>query len=253
MRSRARAPMSRAVSGVRMWVVLVAAASSATGPSAASRPRLMTTTSWTVWAASASRWLDTSTVRPSPARWPSRSRIQRIPSGSRPLSGSSMISTPGSPSRAAARVSRWRMPREKPPTRRRAASARPTRSSTWASRRRLIPAAVAMIASARWRCGRGGSSRCPAPPRRCGRVRQVAVADAVDGRGPAVRGGQAQQYPQGGGLAGAVGPEEAGDPARPDLEAEVADGGDGTVPLGEVVDVIMGCPFRWEPARPFRR
>ena len=87
-------------------LVLVAAVSSATGPSAASRPRLMTTTSSTVCAASASRWLDTSTVRPSPASWRSRSRIQRIPSGSRPLSGSSRISTPGSPSKVVASVSR---------------------------------------------------------------------------------------------------------------------------------------------------
>ena len=144
MPSRSRADMSRAVSGVRMRVVLVAAARSATGPWAASRPRVMTTTSSTVWAASASRWLETSTVRPSPASCRSRSRIHRMPSGSRPLSGSSMISTPGSPSSAAARVSRWRMPREKPPTRRCPASARPTMARTCATRDRGIPAAVAM-------------------------------------------------------------------------------------------------------------
>src|SRR5215472_9202719 len=142
---RASTAMSSSVSGVRILVVLVAAASSATGPWAASRPRAITTTSSTVWAASASRWLETSTVRPWPASWRSRSRIQRIPSGSRPLSGSSRMSTPGSPSRVVARVSRWRMPREKVPTRRRAAPARPTRSKTSAARWRGIPAAVAMI------------------------------------------------------------------------------------------------------------
>ena len=39
-------------------------------------------------------------------------RIQRIPGGSRPLTGSSRISTSGSPSSAAAIARRWRMPIE---------------------------------------------------------------------------------------------------------------------------------------------
>ena len=42
-------------------------------------------------------------------------RIQTMPSGSRPLTGSSNISTGGSPSSAAAMPSRCRMPSEKPP------------------------------------------------------------------------------------------------------------------------------------------
>ena len=46
-----------------------------------------------------------------------RSRIQRTPSGSRPLTGSSNISTRGSPSSAAAMPSRCLMPSENPPTR----------------------------------------------------------------------------------------------------------------------------------------
>jgi hypothetical protein len=74
-------------------------------------------------------------------------------------------------------------------------------------------------------------------PDGAGRVRQVAVADAADGRGAAVRRRQAEQHPQRGGLAGAVGPEEAGDPAGPDLEGQVVNGGDSTVPLGEVINV----------------
>ena len=41
-------------------------------------------------------------------------RIQRMPSGSSPLTGSSNISTCGSPSNAAAIPSRWDMPSEKP-------------------------------------------------------------------------------------------------------------------------------------------
>src|SRR5262249_19119302 len=73
---------------------------------------------------------------------------------------------------------------------------------------------------------------------------QVAVAGAVDGRGSAGGGGQAEQHPQRGGFAGAVGPEEAGDPAGPDFEAQSVDGGDEAVPLGEVVNVNhVGCPF----------
>ena len=46
-----------------------------------------------------------------------RPRIHTMPSGSSPLTGSSSISTGGSPSSAAAMPSRWRMPRENPPTR----------------------------------------------------------------------------------------------------------------------------------------
>jgi hypothetical protein len=46
------------------------------------------------------------------------------------------------------------------------------------------------------------------------------------------------------GLAGAVRPEEAGDPAGPDFETQAVNGGDSAVPLGEVVNVEhVGCPF----------
>ena len=44
------------------------------------------------------RWLDTNTVRPSSASSRRKPRIQRIPSGSSPLTGSSNTSTGGSPS-----------------------------------------------------------------------------------------------------------------------------------------------------------
>jgi hypothetical protein len=68
-----------------------------------------------------------------------------------------------------------------------------------------------------------------------GRVGQAAVAEPVDGRGAVVRSGQAQQHPQRGGLARAVGSQEAGDPARPDLEAQPVDRDDIPIPLGEMV------------------
>ena len=53
-------------------------------------------------------------------------RNQRMPSGSRPLDGSSSNSTLGSPSRAPARARRWRMPSEKLPARWSAALSSPT-------------------------------------------------------------------------------------------------------------------------------
>ena len=49
---------------------------------------------------------------PEGIRWRSSILSHRMPSGSRPLAGSSSRSTWGSPSRAPARASRWRMPME---------------------------------------------------------------------------------------------------------------------------------------------
>ena len=103
---------SLVASVVRARVTELRPVSSASVVSAISRPLARTTTSSTVWATSVSRWLETSTVLPSAASDRSRPRIQRIPSGSSPFSGSSRMSTPGSPSRAPARLSRWRMPSE---------------------------------------------------------------------------------------------------------------------------------------------
>ena len=73
----------------------------------------------------------------------------------------------------------------------------------------------------------------------------MAGCGPVDGGGPAVGPGQAEQHPQGGGLACGVGTEEAGDPAGPDFEAQAVNGGDVPVPPGEVADGDhRGCPFR---------
>src|SRR5215208_7010321 len=60
---------------------------------------------------SASRCEESSTVPPRSAKLRSRPRIQRMPSGSRPLAGSSRIRTSGSPSSAWAKPRRWRPPR----------------------------------------------------------------------------------------------------------------------------------------------
>ena len=104
--------------------------------SAISLPRPITIRWSAVYSISDIRWLETKTVRPSAARAFIRFLIQRMPSGSRPLTGSSNISTFGSPSIVAAMPRRWLMPRENPLDRLRATSVRPTSSSTSLTRRR---------------------------------------------------------------------------------------------------------------------
>ena len=90
----------------------------------------MTISSSAVSAISDSRWLDTSTVRPSSASRCMKVRIQTMPSGSRPLTGSSNSSISGSPSRAPAMPSRCDIPSEKAPARLPATAVRPTISRT---------------------------------------------------------------------------------------------------------------------------
>ena len=72
-----------------------------------------------------------------------RRAASAMPSGSRPLAGSSSSRTPGSPSRVVARARRWRMPSEKPPTRRfaRAGQADELEHLAGSARRRRRPAA----------------------------------------------------------------------------------------------------------------
>ncbi|KRC95336.1 hypothetical protein ASE41_05980 [Streptomyces sp. Root264] len=133
--------------------------------SASSWPRPMTIRWSAVSAISLIRWDETNTVRPSAARAFIRLRTQRMPSGSRPLTGSSKSSTWGSPSRAAAMPSRWPMPREKPLERLRATSWRPTTPSTSSTRRAGMPDSWARLS--RWLracrppCTALASSRAP--------------------------------------------------------------------------------------------
>src|SRR5215210_6330150 len=89
-----------------------------------------------------------------------------MPSGSRPLAGSSRIRTSGSPSSAWAKPRRWRMPSEYWPTRWRAAvSSRPTSSSSASTRCAGTPMVWAETASAsrprRPACWADASSRVP--------------------------------------------------------------------------------------------
>src|SRR5690606_19669206 len=125
-----------------------ASISSATPRSARTRPLPTTTSCPAVSSSSLIRWLDTSTARPSAASDRSRPRIHRIPSGSRPLNGSSSMSTGGSPSSAAAIPSRWRMPSEYPPARRRATASSPTWPIT--SSTRLLPNPCEWASHSRW-------------------------------------------------------------------------------------------------------
>ena len=74
--------------------------------SAISRPLPITSRWSAVRAISLIRWLETSTVRPSAASARMRVRTQWMPSGSRPFTGSSKMSTAGSPRSAEAMPSR---------------------------------------------------------------------------------------------------------------------------------------------------
>ncbi len=140
-----------------------------------SRPPAMITTSSTVCCTSDRTWEDTSTVRPCAASARSRSRSQRMPSGSRPFAGSSSSRTGGSPRRVVARASRWRMPSENPPTRRREAAPRPTSSRTSAARASGTPACGAY--TRRWsravRPGWKSAASRAAPTVRIGRSSSV--------------------------------------------------------------------------------
>ena len=72
------------------------------------------------------------------------------------------------------------------------------------------------------------------------RVLEVVVDLAVEPRGAGVDPDQPEQHPDRRALAGAVGAEEAGDPARLDLEAEVRDGPDRAEALAQSLDLDRG-------------
>ena len=76
---------------------------------------------------------------------------------------------------------------------------------------------------------------------------EVDVAATGERGGPRRRGDEAEQHAQRGRLAGTVGPEEAGDSSRPQLEGQVVDGGHRAETLGEAVQLDGGhgvCSFR---------
>jgi len=70
-------------------------------------------------------------------------------------------------------------------------------------------------------------------PDPAGRVGQLPVGPAGDGGRAGGRGDQAEEHPQGGRLAGAVGAEKAGHRPLVDLEVELVDGEHVAEALGE--------------------
>ena len=153
--------------GERTRTVLcpAAAMTASTLSSASSRPRPITTRCSAVRAISLIRWEDTNTVRPSAARERSRFRIHKMPSGSKPLMGSSRIKMAGSPNKAAASPRRCPIPSENPPARLDATAVRPTRSKTATTRPRSMPLASARPPRWFWALRPGwnafGSNRAP--------------------------------------------------------------------------------------------
>ena len=85
--------------------------------------------------------------------------------------------------------------------------------------------------------GRVEAGRLQDRPDRAGRVGQVPVELPADGGAPGIRGDQPEQHPQGGRLARAVGPEEAGDPSRLDHEVQMVDGQHRPEVLGQPRDL----------------
>ena len=205
------------------------------------RPRPMTTSSSAMPSSSLMRWLDTSTVRPSSASSRRKPRIQRIPSGSSPLTGSSSTSTGGSPSMAAAIPSRCAMPSEKPPVRLRPAAERPTSSEhvVDASGREAIaprePQQVATRTPARMR--RAGVEEGADRSERRGEVAVPAPAHQdVSGVGCI----ESQEHPHRRRLPCAVRPDEPGDATCVDREGQVVHGNRPAVSLRETAD-FDGC------------
>ena len=117
--------------------------------SAISSPRPITIRCSAVSAISLIRCEETNTVRPSAARPLSRLRTHWMPSGSRPLTGSSSITVSGSPSSAAAIPSRWPMPSENWPARLRATSLEPDHLDQLA-RRDARPMPCVCASASRW-------------------------------------------------------------------------------------------------------
>ena len=214
-----------------------------TGPCSISRPRPMTTRSSAISAISDSRWLLTRTVRPSRARATRTSRIQRTPSGSSPLAGSSRITVCGSPSSTPARPSRWRMPER--------VAARPCAGRPRSSRRARAPRrprdwAMPLLAASQRRWLRPDLAGWTYPASSRAPISNIGRSSSwyclpSNARRPALEAVEPEHASHRGALARAVGAEEPGHPARVDVEAEVVDGDGVAEPLGDVADLDHRC------------
>ena len=233
---------NRSASGVRTTTAaVVPAVSSASGRLVTRRPLSRMTTWSTVWETSASRWLDTTTVRPASAWLRRNVRSQCTPSGSRPLVGSSRTSTDGFAQQGGGQAE----------------------ALTHAEGEAADAAAGVLghadlgqrVVDPLRRQSRGGGEDAqvvdrPAPGVKARRLQhgahlaggfvEVDVAAAVERGAAGGRGDEAEQHPQRGGLAGAVRAEEPGDGAGLQLEGQVVDGGDGAEAFGETVEFDGG-------------
>ena len=154
----------------------------------------------------------------------SRFRIQRIPSGSSPLTGSSSSSVEGSPSSAAAMPSRCPIPSENWPARFLATACSPTRSMSSSTRRLPMPCVCA--SASRWLyadlplCTDRASSTAPTS---CNGAPELPVALAVHGHGARGRSVETEDHTHRRRLARPVRPEEAGHDPRAYRERQIVD------------------------------
>ena len=209
-----------------------AAISSATDRSARRRPRPITIRWSAVPSSSLMRWLDTKTVRPSAASARSVSRIHWIPSGSRPIVGSSRMRIGGSPRSAAATPRRCRIPRESARARLRRDAREPDEVQDLVDpveRDPVAPGEPAQVVARRpARVDRAGVEERPDDRER---ALDRPVPPPRDERLAGVCGREPEQELHRGRLARAVRPDEAGDLARPDREREAVDRERPPVPL----------------------
>ena len=80
------------------------------------------------------------------------------------------------------------------------------------------------------------------------RIGQLVVPHAAERRGPAGRCHESQEHPQGGGLAGAVRPEQGGHLTRQCHGADVVDGDEVAERLGQAVQLDGACRHSSAPA-----
>ncbi len=152
------------------------------------------------------------------------SQVSRRPSASRPVVGSSRKSTSGRPSSASARSSLRRSPPESCLIRTRSRPARPVAASASPTGRApLVQPAHIRTVSATLRSEEPALLEHDADPGADGGPLAERVV-AEDAGGAGAGGGEALQEFDGGGLAGAVGPEEGEDLAPGDGEGDSAHG-----------------------------
>ena len=221
-------------------------------PEATMRPRAITMMVSQSAETSCMTWLENTTVRPSARSRRMISRTARVLITSRPLVGSSSSTLRGSCTRA--RAMRHLGPlavreaggaaignaRHVEPL----AAARRCAAARTLRRQPLQLAEVLDVLARRSAAGRGPTrpaARQGAPARPCG-SRTASTSSTV--MRPASGRMQRVEHPERGGLAGAVGPEQAGDRPIGRHEAHIVDRRDRAELLAEVLDANHGRPIR---------